>query len=45
MNVTIEDGCQWILTGDCYITSFTGSVANIVTNGYAVYVNGVAITG
>jgi len=45
VNVTIEDGCQWILTGDCYITSFTGSVANIVTNGYAVYVNGVAITG
>ncbi len=44
VNVTIEDGCQWILTKDCYITSFTGSVANIVTNGYAVYVNGVAIT-
>ncbi|HWP21831.1 MAG TPA: hypothetical protein VN417_03725 [Candidatus Cryosericum sp.] len=44
-NVTIEDGCQWILTGDCYITSFTGSVDNIVTNGYTVYVNGVAITG
>ena len=44
VNVTIEDGCQWNLTGDCYITSFTGSVANIVTNGYAVYVNGVAIT-
>ncbi|MEN6419409.1 MAG: hypothetical protein ABFC73_10865 [Clostridiaceae bacterium] len=44
VNVTIEDGCQWILTGDCYITSFTGSVANIVTNGYTVYVNGVAIT-
>lgn len=44
VNVTIEDGCEWNLTGDCYITSFTGSVANIVTNGYTVYVNGVAIT-
>ena len=44
VNVSIEDGCQWTLTGDCYISSFTGSVDNIVTNGYAVYVNGVAIT-
>ncbi|MEN6339296.1 MAG: hypothetical protein ABFD03_04145 [Clostridiaceae bacterium] len=44
VNVTIEDGCQWNLTGDCYISSFTGSVANIMTNGFTVYVDGTAIT-
>ncbi|MEN6635686.1 MAG: hypothetical protein ABFC56_07550 [Clostridiaceae bacterium] len=44
VNVTLGSGCQWILTGDSYITSFTGDVSNIVTNGYTVYVNGTAIT-
>lgn len=44
VNVTLGSGCQWILTGDSYITSFTGDASNIVTNGYTVYVNGTAIT-
>ena len=44
VNATLGSGCQWILTGDSYITSFTGDVSNIVTNGYTVYVNGTAIT-
>ncbi len=42
--VTLGSGCQWVLTGDSYITSFTGDVSNIVTNGYTVFVNGTAIT-
>jgi hypothetical protein len=42
--VTLASGCQWVLTGDSYITSFTGDVSSIVTNGYTVYVNGTAIT-
>ncbi len=42
--VTLGSGCQWILTGDSHITSFTGDASQIVTNGYTVYVNGTAIT-
>lgn len=44
VNVTLGSGSQWVLTGDSYITSFTGDVSNIVTNGYTVYVNGMSIT-
>lgn len=44
VSVTLGSGCQWMLTGDSYITSFTGDVSNIVTNGYSVYANGTAIT-
>ena len=44
VNVSLDGSSQWTLTGNSYITSLTGDVSNIVTNGYAVYVNGVAIT-
>jgi hypothetical protein len=43
-NVTLGSGCQWVLTGDSYISSFSGDVSQIVTGGYTVFVNGVAIT-
>lgn len=42
--VTLEDGATWTLTGNAYLTAFTGRVSGIVTNGYTVYVNGVALT-
>lgn len=44
VNVTLGSDCQWALTGDSYISSFTGDVSGITTNGYTVYVNGTAIT-
>ena len=44
VNVTLGSGCQWVLTGASYISSFTGDVSGITTNGYTVYVNGTAIT-
>ena len=44
VNVTLASGTSWLLTGDCYITSFTGDVGQITTNGYSVFVNGTAIT-
>jgi hypothetical protein len=28
------------MTGDSYITSFDGDTADIITNGYHLYVNG-----
>lgn len=42
--VTLENGARWELTGNAYLTAFTGRVSNVVTNGYTVYVNGVALT-
>ena len=44
VSVTLGSDCQWVLTGDSYITSITGDASQIVTNGYTVYVNGTAIT-
>ena len=41
--VTLDGTSTWTLTGDCWLTSFEGSTANIVSNGYTVYVNGTAI--
>ena len=41
--MTLETGAVWNLTADSYLTSFTGDVSSIVSNGFTVYVNGVAI--
>ena len=43
--VNVAEGSTWTLTGDAYISSFTGDASGIVSNGYAIYVNGVAMTG
>jgi hypothetical protein len=43
-SVTLEEGTSWVLTGDAYLTSFVGRVSGIVTNGFTVYVNGIALT-
>ncbi len=45
VSVTLDSTSTWTLTGDSYITSFNGDAANIISNGYTVYVNGVALTG
>jgi len=45
VNVTLEGGSTWTLTGDSYVTSFTGDASQIISNGYTLYVNGVALTG
>jgi hypothetical protein len=42
--VALEDDAIWTLTGNAYLTSFTGRVSAIVTNGYTVFVNGKALT-
>ncbi|NTV88849.1 MAG: copper amine oxidase N-terminal domain-containing protein [Clostridiales bacterium] len=45
VDVTIDSTSTWKLTGDSYITSLTGgTTTNIDTNGYTLYVNGVAST-
>ena len=41
--VSLEDGATWTLTGNSYLTAFTGRISSIVTNGFNVYVNGVLL--
>lgn len=45
VSVTLDDTSTWTLTADTYITSFTGSASQIISNGYQLYVNGIALTG
>ena len=45
VSVTLDSTSTWTLTGDSYITEFNGDASNVITNGYTLYVNGVALTG
>ena len=45
VNVTLDSTSTWTLTADTYVTSFTGDASSIISNGYTLYVNGVALTG
>ena len=45
VTVTLDSGCIWTLTGDSYVTEFYGDAANVISNGYTLYVNGAALTG
>ena len=45
VHVTLDSTSTWTLTGDTYITSFTGDASNIISNGYTLYVNGTALSG
>ncbi len=45
VDVTIDSGSTWTLTGDTYITSFSGDASSVVSNGYVLYVNGTALSG
>ncbi|MBQ5973514.1 MAG: hypothetical protein IJL69_04870, partial [Oscillospiraceae bacterium] len=43
--VSLDGTSTWTLTADSYVTSFDGDAAGVVSNGYTLYVNGVALTG
>lgn len=45
VSVTLEGGSTWTLTGDSYVTSFSGDASNVISNGYTLYVNGTALKG
>ncbi len=45
VSVKLDGTSTWTLTGDSYITSFSGNAANVIANGHALYVNGVALSG
>ncbi|MBQ9269177.1 MAG: hypothetical protein IJ206_06605 [Oscillospiraceae bacterium] len=40
VNVSLESGSTWTLTGDSYITSLSGDTSGIDLNGYSLYVGG-----
>ena len=43
VNVVLDSASTWTLTADTYITTFEGSMENVVTGGYTLYVNGIAM--
>jgi hypothetical protein len=45
VSVTLDSSSTWTLTGDSYVTEFSGDAANVISNGYTLYVNGAALTG
>ena len=45
VSVTLDDTSTWTLTADTYISDFSGNAANVVGNGYKLYVNGEALEG
>ena len=43
VSVNLDSDSTWTLTGDSYVTSFSGDLSNVNLNGYTLYVNGVAV--
>ena len=43
--VTLDAGSTWTLTADSYVSSFTGNAEQVISNGYTLYVGGVALAG
>lgn len=40
VDVTLSKDSTWTLTGDSYVSSFTGNTDNVIANGYHLYVDG-----
>ncbi len=45
VSVTLDDTSKWYLDSDTYIDSFSGTAANVISNGYTLYVDDVALDG
>ena len=45
VSVILDGTSTWTLTADTYISSFEGDAANVIGNGYTLYVNGIALEG
>ena len=43
--VTLDETSTWTLTADSYVTEFNGDAANVISNGFTLYVNGAALEG
>ena len=45
VSLTVDSSSTVSLTADTYVTEFSGDASNVITNGYTLYVNGVALAG
>ena len=45
VEVSLDETSTWMLSADTYVTSFEGNAANVIGNGYTLYVNGEALEG
>ena len=45
VSVILDESSVWELSADSYITEFSGNAAQIISNGYTLYVNGTALSG
>ncbi len=45
VSVTLDESSSWTLTADSYVSKFNGNAANVVSNGFTLYVNGTALAG
>lgn len=45
VNLTLDDTSKFYLSSDTYVTSFTGTAANVITGGFNFYVNGSILDG
>ena len=45
VSVALDETSTWALTADTYITEFTGDAGNVISNGYTLYVGGIALEG
>ncbi len=45
VNVSLDAASKWYLDGDAYINSFSGTAANVITNGHTLYVNNSPLSG
>ena len=45
VNVSLDSSSKWALTGNASISNFSGDAANVIDNGYTLYVGGVALDG
>ena len=43
VTVNLDSASTWTLTGDSYITAFSGGLSQVQTNGYTLYVDGNAV--
>jgi hypothetical protein len=41
--VNLDSDSTWTLTGDSYVSAFNGDLSRVTTNGYTLYVNGIAV--
>ncbi len=43
VHMTLDENSSWTLTGDSCLSSFSGDLNNVETNGYTLFVNGTAV--